>query len=98
MVEMVDFPTVDSKIIQENLQECWNVFMKNFLNYSLECGWSCFQTKNHYYIYKDSPFCNKGCLFLNIRMHSYLIISVESAQKTIHFMTSDRIENTICKW
>ena len=98
MVKMVDFPIVDGKIIQENLHECWNIFMKNFLNYPLECSWSCFETKHHYYSNKYAPFRNKGCLFLIIRMHPYLVISVETVQKTVNFMTNDRIKNTMSEW
>ena len=98
MVEMVGFPTIDSKIIQKILHKRWNLFMKNFLNYPLECGWSCFQAKYHYYNDKYSPFYNKGCFPLIVWMHTYLIISAETIHKTIDLMSSDCIENTIYEW
>ena len=98
MVEMVGFSTVNSEIIQENLHECWNIFMKNLLNYPLKCSWSCFLTKHHYYNNKYSPFRNKGCLLLVIRMNPNLVIAAETIQKSVNFMTNHRIENTICEW
>ena len=60
MVEMIGFLTIDNKIIQKNLHKRWNVLMKNFLNYPLECGYSCFQATHHYYNDKYSPFRKKA--------------------------------------
>ena len=82
---------IHCKVIEKTLHKCRYIFSKNLRNYSLEDGERRFQTKHHYYSNEHAPIHDEHGLFLVVRVHVYLIVSVEAIQKTIHVMARNGV-------
>ena len=55
------------------------------------------QPKHHDHRYEDPPFRYKHRFLFVIRVHPYLVVAAKPIEKTIHVVTRDCIQYTICK-
>jgi hypothetical protein len=78
----VSFHTIENcKIIQKDIHEYINVFMKCFFYSTLINQWTIFHSKWHHYPNKCFPINSKSSFVLIFQCNGYLIISKKTIQK-----------------
>ena len=64
-------------------------------DHSLVHSPSVFQSKRHYFVTKDPPWCNEGYFFLIRRVHCYLVVPLECVQKTHSLVTRCNVKKLV---